>query len=438
MADHDLRAAFTNSGTLYAQTDANGAFVFRGLAKGRYNVAANSANGFAPLPRAQFESGTEDLELRVGHYVRVEGFVLDESGARVAGVKVSIWPLRARTGSSTGNLHALAKNTFTDEHGHFTFANWDPIYFFAARLDPQAELAKTHIPSLRRELDPQKEGEIQLQLVRGRTIAGRVTDRDGNPVPAIGVQSFGPRAIDGYPPVVPLTRSTKTDADGRYALGPYPPGVALTLKFEQDKKATTQWRSTTRKKIPTGAPDVNVQLERGETVEGTIQGVAAEALKGVRMRLVPVSGGKYRSITFKGDTRAFSFRWLRAGVYKVQWSLPRGASLRFDGSPTELRAPTSGVEITATPMFAVHGRLLGVQGKRYDVRFIAKAGESWGVKSGEDGAFSIRGLSAAAGALLSPSRARRSARCSKTCGPAARRFGSSSSEAGRSRGGWTT
>lgn len=115
------------------------------------------------------------------------------------------------------------------------------------------------------ELDPGEENSVQLSVMTGVTLRGKVTDEEGNPLEKVRVQLANEQP---WMPV-PETSRARTDAEGRYELTGLPPGK-LSIEAEQDGLLDAQ---TERMELADGEvkEDVNLVLTLGSIIEGFVR-----------------------------------------------------------------------------------------------------------------------------------------------------------------------
>jgi len=209
-------------------TDAEGRFRLVAL-KPRENayvtVVAPGQALFARQPVRVGPDGDGPLELRLEPPRVLAGRVLDEAGQALAGARVHIQGERiVEAEADHGVVETLEwllerDETRTDADGRFRFEDlYDGAFELrAARADEPALFAKLQVRS--------GSEDVEVVLERSRlerlTFSGRVTDaRDGAPLPAfdVSVSSLLEGVMQGRAVQV-------RDADGRFRLAGYEPGV---------------------------------------------------------------------------------------------------------------------------------------------------------------------------------------------------------------------
>ena len=189
-----------------------------------------------------------------GPPVSASGVVIDIAGKPIAGATVYLreWSLlRYSENPYDAQPHDLLATTKTNDRGEFSFKNvasqafrrdWPdrtPWDIFA--VAPGYGLLGRHLVSAHENED------LQIALTREQSVAGRVIDEQGNPVPDVKVTVGSICELDsdpfaGYADTGSLYLSFseiaphgRTDADGRFQIGSLPADRRLTFEFEHDE-----------------------------------------------------------------------------------------------------------------------------------------------------------------------------------------------------------
>ena len=190
--------------TLPAKTDVNGEFVLRGLPQ---DVKANlgvQGPGYAWELHFTVPVGTEGLEFRLKRESRIEGrLTYADTGAPVKDASVALEGIDPTTGGGWVNV---------DANGNYLLANL-PAGMYNLNLDEGPE----GWTAVAKEFIKVGEGEtvsnVDLTLVRGGIITGRVTDQDTNEPIADHHISFHDAA---RPESQAAVHGTETDKTGGY------------------------------------------------------------------------------------------------------------------------------------------------------------------------------------------------------------------------------
>ncbi|HET6202676.1 MAG TPA: carboxypeptidase regulatory-like domain-containing protein [Planctomycetota bacterium] len=221
--------------------DAAGRFSIRGLAPGRYGIAA-LGEGCGPASRA-------DLDVRAGEVTRVDldlppesflsGRVVDEEGRGVARARVDARPNES-LGSNPQELRY--GRAITDAEGRFRVGSLrsgkhDLVAFRVGRLSPKAETVDVPAGS--------GVADLRLVLAGGRSLAGRVFDASRAPVVDAEVTARTDRAAQRSRGVLRMRgsspQSTVTAADGTFRLagldeGPYVVSASLQGRGRAERR----------------------------------------------------------------------------------------------------------------------------------------------------------------------------------------------------------
>jgi hypothetical protein len=253
-------------------TDADGRFLFRPPASGRYDVAAVMADGYLPFAPDWGQSPVT-YQARLGEVVRglvihltpatdYQGRVIDAAGAPVAGARIRL----LTAGQASTALAPLPDRFVSDNRGRFGFRGPDEAVVEAwheahgrtrVRVDRAARDAG--------RIEIRLPGVSDADLARGG-IDGRVLDPDGDPVPRAAVvaeiESGNPAA-----PEIALRTADRTVAedDGRFRLADLESGrYVVTASAEGFAPASTPL-------VAAGAHDVEIRLARGEALRGVVR-----------------------------------------------------------------------------------------------------------------------------------------------------------------------
>ncbi len=264
--------------------------------------------------------------------------------------------------------------------------------------------------------------QLEIPLVLGATLSGRVTDEDGKPVAAATgaldqagaatPQRLLRRLRGGEAPVF------RTRADGTFAATRLAPGEGqvLTVSHPDFERATVGGLALAGGATRAG---VTVTLARGAAVTGVVKDGQGQPVAGAQAELsqpfTPGGGrGAGRAIgamlgqpdgdrkrASTGANGAFSIRGVAPGEYVLTVKSAGYASERVDPVRVPERGSIAPVEVTLAPGAAISGRVafrsgMGAEGFRVSVaspgrpRFLPAAAD--GPPTGPDGEFTIDGL----------------------------------------------
>ena len=297
----------------------------------------------------------------------ISGRVVTEDGQPVDGAMVQL------SGASSPKIAT------SDSEGNFNFAGLTPAVY---RLSANSPGYVTPAESGGAAPIARIGESINLTLVKGGVITGRVTDANGEPVVAIAVRAIRVRDSEGHSMQDrQYTSQRQTDDRGVYRLyglaaGSYivvvNPSAGDTYRATgYDQETPTYHPSSARD----GASEVTVQLGaeasgidiryrsiRGHAISGSIDGAVSNNI-GFQIELQAAGGGGLVGYAYAqpmGDVRSFYFDGLPDGDYDLIAqgsnqeesfiSMPRRISLRG--------ADISGVKMAVSPMATIAGKVI--------------------------------------------------------------------------------
>jgi protocatechuate 3,4-dioxygenase beta subunit len=290
-----IAASADYEGYFYATPDAEGRFTFTALRPGTYKVGIGTVMKVVRAPAT-------DVVLELAAKVDVRGRVVDKgSGAPLTRFNVTATPLSTDIGGNDGEQ-------FEHGEGKFTL----PVLPGRVRIEATAEGYLTSPPEFF-TIDVEKPPEeLRLALQRGRTIRGRVTSSDGDPVEASiilldddGVSQASAHAGEG----------------GRYEAN----GVPLTA---MSLVATAEEFVIAHKPIPAGNAElrVDVELSSGLKLAGRVVKEDGSAAAGVNVEASTIAhdgGSQYAETDADGR---FSMQGLVEALYEVNASSSDGSA----------------------------------------------------------------------------------------------------------------
>ena len=336
-----------------AKTDANGKFVLRALPQGAAANLVIQGQGYAKkVIRARVPVGTGDLEFRLKREARIEGRLnYAETGTPVKNATVALAGIHP-----TGGWN----QTSVDTNGNYFLENLPPgAYSLYLEKGPEGWTAASN--AFIKLVEGQTVSDIDLTLVRGGFITGRVTDRDTNEPIANHqvVASDAARPELQASGLQPFGHGAKTDGIGTYRFRAAP-GRALVLAS-----------------APQGYLDLGIIKRDVDVVEGESVVVDFQFSKGVEItgRVLteagePVSGAwildgvrEFKEYSRSDELGEFTVRGLRTG---------QKLSLKAEQTDIKLRGtaevevqPETPIEIRMTPYerVKVSGRVVNPKGE---------------------------------------------------------------------------
>lgn len=333
--------------TLPAKTDVNGEFVLRGLPQ---DVKANlgvQGPGYAWELHFTIPVGTEGLEFRLKREGRIEGrLTYADTGAPVETATVALEGIDPTTGGGWVNV---------DANGNYLLANLPAgMYNLNLYEGPEGWTA------VAKEFIKVGEGEtvsnVDLTLVRGGIITGRVTDQDTNKPIADHHISFHDAA---RPESQAAVHGTETDKTGVYHFRAAP---GRTLVYTS-APAGYQEVGQVKKYVDVVEAEtiaVDFQFSKGIELMGRILTATGEPVAGARITGVENWHTEYGS---SDELGAFTIGGLRTGQrlnLKAEHS-----GLRLRGKAEVEVQPGASVEIQMEQYerIKVSGRVVSREGK---------------------------------------------------------------------------
>ncbi|MEO8706023.1 MAG: sigma-70 family RNA polymerase sigma factor [Kofleriaceae bacterium] len=306
-----------------AIADAGGLYELRGLPPGTYTLTASTSRAFTnhPMTLGASERQTVDLELEGGG--QVLGTVVDEAGAPVAGVMVSL--------DSTDNSDSCG--AFTDDRGRFDCAalaghlDYQPQVFpTVARQRSFRNASGTKLPLIHVDDGDAVVRDVRLVIEHELlAIRGRVVDETGAVIADARVsvpnQDWGDAA------------RTRADEGGGFILENLAPQARYDLRARTSDGSTGVVYD-----VKAGTANVEIKLVRPGAITGTLAGFTGA----VNVLASKALFGEEDVYEAKIDGDHFSITGLQPGNYTVQ---ARRAGTQLDGTTVDVK---SGVTATVS------------------------------------------------------------------------------------------
>jgi len=194
--------------------DDNGRFEIRNVAPGEYYVIAGTGSTFLHVGHVKVAAGQEAAlgDLPIPAAGALQGHVTDENGEAIA----EGWAVAARTPQEARTLwhdetNPRSRRAGIGADGSYRFDRLDPGFWFVMTAGdqlPGSEIRRVFIDGTAEPLD--------FHHSYAGSIAGRITDPAGNPVPRASIRCEGDRYSS--------TPAARSGPDGRYELTGLPPG----------------------------------------------------------------------------------------------------------------------------------------------------------------------------------------------------------------------
>ncbi|MEO6808876.1 MAG: carboxypeptidase regulatory-like domain-containing protein, partial [Isosphaeraceae bacterium] len=181
--------------------------------------------------------------------VAIAGTVVDEQGKPVQGAEVAWLEIEQQPSPFRQDL----TTTTTNAGGRFRFSNVQPGSLLLQVI------AHGHAPTLKTVEAGPKVEPVSITLEPSRTIAGRVVDSQGNPIPGVVV------SVPYWRGYRSLSFTFKTDADGRFRWDDAPTD-SVTLVVRR-----VGFEILSQQRVPPDQENVVLTLKRALFIEGKVR-----------------------------------------------------------------------------------------------------------------------------------------------------------------------
>jgi protocatechuate 3,4-dioxygenase beta subunit len=335
-----------------AASDEWGQFAIDDLAQGAPVYVVVRAPGFVTARMQAVRPPAEPpLFLRLEPATALQGRVLDESGAPVAGARVELqWQAFLPEDPEQPAGDPILRAARSDAQGRFEMRD---VPLGRVRLSAAAP-GFTGLESFKLELPrPAAAGELRLVLARGAILQGRVTTAAGEPVPAVRV---------GVGAAV-----TSTGDDGSYWLEGAAVGRQNVIFLHP-----SYGRQTKAFEIQAGSNVLDLTFAPGVDVTGRVVDQNGAPVSAARVELVARQAARqYRDVT--GDDGRFRLFPVAAGQYQLK-AEAEGFSQTVVTAPMDVAGdPVSNLEIALDRGAALSGKILGLSPEELErVKVIAQ------------------------------------------------------------------
>ena len=307
-----------------AKTDANGRFVFRTLPSDVTASLVIEEPGYAKEMRYAVPAGAQGLEFKLKREARIEGrLTYAGTGAPVETAAIALLPNSPLTAGMRAKLASV------DENGNYTLKNISPgMYNLYLNEGPEGWTAASN--EFIKIVEGQTISNLDITLVRGGYITGRVTDKDTKEPVANHHIRFHDAARPG-PEFGPINHVSTTDESGIYRFRAAPGRVLVSTNAPQDYHDVGQVKRYVNV-VEGETVVVDFQFSKGLELSGRVLTKAGEPVAGAII-------AKGRNILSACDTSdeqgEFTVRGLRIG---------QKLALKAEHSMLELRG-TAEVEV---------------------------------------------------------------------------------------------
>lgn len=248
---------------MVAVTDLGGRFVFDRLPPGRYGVLIE-ASGLAAMQLPAVPVPGPEIQARLPALGRALSGTVVAGGAPAPGARVRI----------AGEGAGPARETLSDDQGRFVFhgLGQGPYALRATR----GTLASPALAGV-----PPDGASTRLELGAGSSVEGQVVDDAGRALPGVEV-SVEAAPEDGLPEVA------TTAANGRFRVGPLPPGRFRAIARAEGYVLAAP--AAVALTAGAATPAVRLSLLRGASLQGRVADAHGTPIAGALVRCVRDGG----------------------------------------------------------------------------------------------------------------------------------------------------
>jgi hypothetical protein len=311
-----------------------------------------SASGFTPALTSGVAPTAEPITVVLRSAGRLSGTVLT-GGSPVKGAVVVA---EIAEGSPLAGRRFY---TESDAHGRFLLADVEPGNLsLTAAAAGYADSGPLSLTLAAGEL----RAGLELHLAAGGSVSGNVSSGRGAPLADVVIEAFSEGGQQGG--AAPSRRTAVSDRAGRFRLGGLQPGPWI---FSASRPEFA--RKVARREVGAGEQPLNLTLESGAELAGTIANEAGEPVPGARVALSPTEGGAPelrllpplpgREVTSQADG-SFRFSGIEDGSYRLRASKPGFAPAEPPEPIAFTGAPVADRVLRLARGRSVGGRLLGL------------------------------------------------------------------------------
>ncbi|MHC4959340.1 MAG: carboxypeptidase regulatory-like domain-containing protein [Planctomycetota bacterium] len=266
MGQEQVILMMLGGGVPEAVTDAAGKFLLRGLKNGLPQKLVASHRDFGSSEPLTVKPGNGDsVALALTQPIQIVGTVVDEQGAAVDGVRVTVQ--RKKATSNRGMVNPMStmeqgttRPAVTDDKGAFALRNAPAgdleLTFDHPQYQPQTREARSHADT------PMLDTE-RTTLMRGLGIEGVVVDAKGAPVVGITVMATQAQLGQPKPGAGRRYATSMTDEEGRFSMFGLDEGDYTVQPYKLGTYGE-------QRKVPTGTTDLRLLARPAAELKGRV------------------------------------------------------------------------------------------------------------------------------------------------------------------------
>lgn len=383
--------------TVWAVSDADGAFRVPHLAPGSYELVVNAA-GFVTWTSTSDVAADKPVTATMSPELTIDGVVVYADGGPVQGVAVVANEPGGNRNVNYGGMSPGGRNAITDAKGAFHIGG---VAEGTYALDVSAPWGTT-VNVRAKHVDGVAAGskDVKITVEAGAVISGRVVDSQKRPIPTAWI-SANPVVKPGTPQTGSDWRNAQTLADGTFTLTglsdqPYHLNVGFSGNGQSYKPAQMD-------NVAPGTKDLEIVLADGFSISGTLTDPDGHPLFQIAIQATPEtpSAESQASNSWTDQSGKFTISGIGPGNYKLDIAPWGGNSsgLSLD-SKESYPAGTKDIKLVASKGVTISGVVVDEAGAGIATAFINTGKRnSWG-QSHADGAFEVGGLEAGATCTL--------------------------------------
>jgi protocatechuate 3,4-dioxygenase beta subunit len=383
--------------TVWAVTDAQGAFDAGPVPAGRWGVGARAPDHVEARRDGVVVPSAEEVVLEMTPALGIEGQVVLEDGTPVPGAEVAARPehgIESFDGKFAEEDEEQGGPTRTDPAGRFRLRGL-AAGSYRVHVEP-AWGSRVNVRPTTSEPIVAGTAGVKVVVPPGGTIAGRVVDLEDRP--------FGHRAWIGAHQEdedggLGEFRQSAPRGDGSFELNGLDPAAKWTVSVRVQGGAV---QPGAREHVAVGTRDLVFRLAPALTIEGTVVDGEGRPVAGVHVQASPVAAARV-SMSFGGEMRpsgadgAFVVAGLAPGRFRLSaanWGGEATKRVRLLGVE-DVAAGTKGLRVVASDGGRVAGTVRDAQGRPVAGAHVQVVGPGeWipPVATGDDGRFEVAAL----------------------------------------------